>query len=166
MKLLADLPAGLGLRHPASLLATWFGAGLLPVAPGTWGSAAALPFAFVIAHLFGTIGLLAAAAIVFLAGWWAASAYAAAEGQKDPQAVVIDEVVGQWLVLLAVVPPDPRYYLAGLVVFRVFDILKPWPARQIENRLEGGLGVMLDDVVAGVYGFLVLVMARYAMTVN
>lgn len=164
MKLLADLPEGLGFRHPASLLATWFGTGLLPVAPGTWGSAAALPFAAVITTLFGAVGLLAAAAAVFLAGWWAAGVFAAAEGHKDPKAVVVDEVVGQWLVLL-VVPLDLEYYLGALVVFRAFDILKPWPAGRIDRRLEGGLGVMLDDVVAGVYGCLVMLAARALLTV-
>ena len=162
MKRPAALPASLGFWHPASLLATWFGAGLLPVAPGTWGSAAAIPFALVIVTWFGTIGLLITAVVTFLVGWWAASIYAAAAGDPDPGAVVIDEVVGQWLVLLAV-PLDPTLYVAAFVIFRLFDIAKPWPAGRVEHRLKGGLGVMLDDVVAGVYGYLLLVLARFAL---
>jgi phosphatidylglycerophosphatase A len=148
-------PKRLGFWHPASLLATWFGAGLLPLAPGTWGSIAALPFAYLIVTLFGTAALLAATVVLFGAGWWAAGAYAEAAGEEDPPAVVVDEVVGQWLVLLAA-PPAAGHYLAALILFRVFDILKPPPARQFERNLPGGLGIMLDDVAAGAYGFVVL----------
>ncbi len=159
MKKLASPPASLGLRHPASLVATWFGVGLLPLAPGTWGSLAAIPFGLVILTLAGTLGLLAAAGLVFLAGWWAAGVYAAAADDPDPPAVVVDEVVGQWLVLLAA-PPEPWFYLAAFLVFRLFDIVKPWPAGRIERDVEGGLGVMLDDVVAGAYGYAVIALAR------
>ena len=162
MKRPAAVPASLGFWHPASLLATCLGTGLLPAAPGTWGSAAALPLAFAIVAWFGAVGLAIAAVLAFIAGWWAAHVYASAAGERDPGAVVIDEVVGQWLVLLAV-PPEPGYYLAAFAVFRLFDIAKPWPARRVERSVKGGLGVMLDDVVAGVYGYLVLSIARIAL---
>ena len=144
------LPAGLGLGHPAALLATWFGAGLLPRAPGTWGSLAALPFAWFIRDGFGWAGLAAAAAFVFVVGLWASSVYARHAGTPDPGAVVIDEVVGQWLVLVAV-PTDPVLYAAGFVLFRVFDIVKPWPASWVQRAVKGGLGVMFDDVAAALY---------------
>ncbi len=155
-------PESLGFWHPVTLLATWFGAGLLPLAPGTWGSIAALPFAYAIASLFGAIGLLAAASLLFCVGWWVAHRYARAAGEKDPPAVVIDEVVGQWIVLV-VAPPHLGYYLLGLVIFRAFDILKPPPARLFERDLGGGLGIMLDDVVAGGYGFVLLYVVGMAM---
>ncbi len=86
--------------HPASLLATWFGSGLLPKAPGTWGSLASLPCAIVIAALAGPWGLLAAVLAVTVAGLWAADVYAARSGESDPGEVVIDEVAGQWLALV------------------------------------------------------------------
>ncbi|HWG80591.1 MAG TPA: phosphatidylglycerophosphatase A [Stellaceae bacterium] len=141
--------------HPASLLATWFGAGLLPVAPGTWGSLAALPFAWAIATLLGQPALLVAAAMVFCVGWWAATQVGRASGITDDGSIVIDEVAGQWLTL-AVVPPSAAAYVLGFLLFRVFDITKPWPARTAERRIPGGLGVMADDIVAGVYAALLL----------
>ena len=91
----------LPLTHPASLLATWFGAGLMPYAPGTWGSFAALPLAWLILHFGGIWHLAAATVAVSLIGWWAAAQYIRAMGREDPGDVVIDEVAGQWLTLLA-----------------------------------------------------------------
>ncbi len=148
-------PFGLRLWHPAVVLATWFGAGLLPAAPGTWGSLAALPFAWAIRALWGTVGLAIAAATVFIAGWWAAGAVATASGTKDPGAIVIDEVAAQWLVLLAV-PLDPLAYALALLLFRIFDIWKPWPVCWADRHIAGGLGIMLDDLMAAVYAVLVL----------
>ncbi len=140
----------LPFSHPASLLATWFGAGLLPKAPGTWGSLAALPFGFAIASLAGPWGLLIAALVVLALGAWAAGVYAAHSGQDDPQTVVIDEVVGMWLALVPAAL-DPWLYALGFLAFRCFDIVKVWPANLIERRLKGGWGIMGDDVAAGVY---------------
>jgi phosphatidylglycerophosphatase A len=142
-------------------LATWFGAGLLPRAPGTWGSLAALPFAWAIVSLGGIPALAAASLGVFLVGWWAASSYARLTGGKDPQDIVIDEVAGQWLLLLAA-PLDPLFYLMGFVLFRALDIWKPWPANWADRHVEGGLGIMLDDVLAALWGLPVLWgLARY-----
>ncbi len=143
-------PSPLSPWHPISLFVTWFGSGLLPKAPGTWGSLAALPFAAVIVALAGTWGLLAAAILVTLLGVWAAGIYAARSGQEDPQRVVIDEVAGQWLALVPVAH-DLRLYIVAFLAFRFFDIVKVWPARQIDRELKGGWGIMLDDVVAGLY---------------
>ena len=146
----APPPRPLSFWHPASLLATWFGSGLLPKAPGTWGSLAALPFAYGIAVFSGTWGLLAAAILATLVGVWAGGVYAARSGQDDPQRVVIDEVAGQWLALVPVAQ-DLRLYAIGFLAFRFFDIVKVWPARAIDRDLKGGWGIMLDDVVAGLY---------------
>jgi phosphatidylglycerophosphatase A len=141
--------------EPAALLATWFGSGYLPIAPGSWASLLALPCAALLAWLGGPLLVLVACAAGFVVGMWAASAYMAAVGVHDPPAIVIDEVVGQWLVL-ALVPIDPAVYALGFLLFRVFDVLKPWPANLIDRAVTGGFGVMLDDVVAGVYAGAVL----------
>lgn len=152
-------PAPLPAWHPAFLLATWFGSGLLKPAPGTWGSLAALPPAWLLVH-YGGIGALAAGVVaVSLIGWWAAERYAVGQGKNDPGEVVIDEVAGQWLVLLAA-PLDPLYYAAGFVLFRILDITKPWPARWADRSLHGGLGIMLDDLLAAGYGLAALWLFR------
>jgi phosphatidylglycerophosphatase A len=150
-------PLGLPFGHPAVLLATWFGAGLLPGAPGTWGSLAALPFAWLIAGYFGATGLLVAAAAAFLVGCWAAGVVSRAGGVQDPGAVVIDEVAGQWLVLAAT-PPHLVAYAIGFLLFRVADIVKPFPANWADRSVHGGLGVMLDDAFAAVYAGLALLL--------
>ena len=148
---LLDLP----FRQPAVLLATWFGAGYLPIAPGSWGSLAALPFAWAIRNLLGVGGLAAASAIVFIIGWWAAATVSKASAIEDPGAVVIDEVAGQWLVLLAA-PPDLVAYALAFLLFRIFDVWKPWPARWADRHVKGGLGIMLDDLFAAVYAAILL----------
>ncbi len=144
-----------GPRHPAWQVATWFGAGLMPKAPGTWGSLAAVPFAYGIHHFAGPAGLLAAALALFAIGIWAAGEFSRRAGSRDPQAVVVDEAAGQWL---ALVPAgnDILLYAAGFALFRLFDIWKPWPASWAERRLSGGLGIMLDDMVAGAYAAAIL----------
>jgi len=138
------------LRNPGVLLATWFGSGLLPKAPGTWGSLAALPFAWLIAANAGPFGLAAATVLVFVVGVWASNVYVRHAGGDDPGPVVIDEVAGQWMTLAAI-PVDLRYYLVGFVLFRLADIFKPWPASWADRSVKGGLGIMLDDVLAAVY---------------
>lgn len=145
----------LPLRHPAMLLATWFGSGLLPKAPGTWGSLAAIPFAFVIAQAFGSLALIPAALGIFLVGWWASNRVSEASGIKDPGMIVIDEVAGQWLTLAAA-PPGWIAWGLGFLLFRAADIVKPWPANWADRAAPGGLGVMLDDLLAAVYSGLAL----------
>lgn len=146
---------GLPAWHPAVLLATWFGVGLLPVAPGTWGSLAALPVAWVIAAHWGAAGLLGAAAMVFAVGCWAAGVVVVASGVKDAGSIVIDEVAAQWVVLAAA-PVEPAAYILGFLLFRVADILKPWPASWADRRVSGGFGVMLDDIIAALYAAALL----------
>ena len=150
---------GLPLRHPAALIATVGGIGLLPLMPGTWGSLAALPCAWAISALAGGAALAAAAILAFALGCWATAAVAQASGSEDPGFIVIDEVAAQWLVLVAA-PPDWRAYLAAFLLFRVFDIVKPWPVRAIERRVAGGLGIMLDDVAAALYAMLLLLIGE------
>jgi phosphatidylglycerophosphatase A len=153
--------AGLATTDPACLLATWFGTGRLPRAPGTWASLIALPLAAALAWLGGPWLVLMAAFAVFGLGIWASDRYMAACGVHDPAAVVVDEVVGQCLTL-ALLPATPLAYLLGFVLFRVLDMAKPWPAGWIDRRMTGGIGVMLDDVVAGLYaGALGLVLLSW-----
>ena len=157
---------GLSFWHPASLLATWFGCGLLPRIPGTWGSLAALPFAVAITVFAGPWALLTAVVIIFFVGLWASGVYAAAKGAHDPGAVVIDEVAGQWLALfpLALTPTalDPVLYATAFISFRVFDVLKPWPASYFDQNLPGAWGIMADDIAAGVYAGAVTFGMAYA----
>ena len=136
--------------HPATLLATWFGSGLLRVAPGTCGSLAALPFAAAFVLVGGPWLLALATAAAFALGLWASARYAAAGGQPDPGAVVIDEVAGQWLALIPL-PLDPGLYLLAFLAFRLFDIVKPWPVGWADRSLSGGFGIMADDILAGIY---------------
>lgn len=161
MTMSEERPAPHPPYHPAVLIATWFGTGRLPVAPGTWGSLAALPFAWIIAWLFGPRLLLLAAFLLFFIGWWAASRVVRASAVEDPGSVVVDEVVGQWLTLglaLVLAPSSVAVYIAGFVLFRIFDVAKPWPARWIDQHVKGGLGVMADDVAAGVYAAIALLL--------
>ena len=155
MNVQSSAPQAWDLKNPGVLVATGFGIGLLPWAPGTWASMASLPAAWAIFELAGRLGLATAAVVACVVGLWVSDACVCRAGTEDPSAVVIDEIAGQWLVLLAV-SPDPLLYGLGLVLFRVADIWKPWPVSWADKSLEGGLGVMLDDVLAAIYAGLVL----------
>ena len=143
------------LRHPAMLIATGFGVGLSPVAPGTAASLVALAIAWAIHAVTGNPGLTVAAALVFAIGCWAADVVARVHRARDPDVVVVDEVAGQWLVLLAA-PFDPLGWGFAFLLFRLFDISKPWPAGWVDRHVKGGLGIMLDDILAAGYAVLVL----------
>lgn len=144
----------------AAIFVTWFGIGWLPRAPGSWGSLAALPFAWAIEQIGGP-GLLALAALaLFALGCWGSDIALRATQTRDPGWIVIDEVVGQWLTLLAA-PASLLGYAAGFLLFRLFDIWKPWPVSLADRKLESGFGVMADDVLAAVYAALVLLAGRY-----
>ena len=142
----------------ATVVATFFGAGRLKPGPGTWGSlATVIVWALassripVASRLWATI---AAAAVVTIIGIPAATRVERASGLKDPQFVVIDEVAGQLVALIAV-PLAWKTFLAGLILFRVFDILKPFPIRRLE-RLPEGTGIVVDDLGAGLYALAVM----------
>ena len=140
-------------------LAVWFGAGLVPRAPGTTGSLAALPLALLLSPLGGG-ALAVAAGVLTLVGVWAAQSVALQTRQHDPQIVVIDEVAGQLLTCTAVVGARWPWWLAAFLVFRLLDQWKPWPIRRMETIRHAGWAMLLDDVVAGVMGALVLWLAR------
>jgi phosphatidylglycerophosphatase A len=151
--------------HPAALIATGLGVGLLPIGPGSWGSLLALLCGWGIVAASGSVALAVAAGIAFIAGWWASGRVVEASGMHDPRFVVIDEIAAQWLTLLAV-PLDGRWYAAAFLLFRLFDIVKPWPIRLVERRVAGGLGIMLDDVMAAIYALLLLLIGQEILDVR
>jgi phosphatidylglycerophosphatase A len=142
--------------------ATWFGSGYAPVAPGTAGSLAALLIAIGLRHWLDISAVwIGALGILLIApGIWAAGVVAKEIGRTDPQIVVIDEVVGQWITIAGAGTLNWKSWLGAFALFRVLDMWKPWPARQLES-LHGGTGIVADDVMAGIYGALVLFAAGY-----
>lgn len=133
--------------------------------PGTWASLAALPCAAVLRWLWGGGGVGVAAAAVFAVGWWAASRVARASHSADPGYVVVDEIAGQ-LLALSLAPLDWRYYLAAFLLFRVFDIWKPFPVNWLDRRVGGGLGIMLDDAMAALYALLVIALGQAVLGIR
>ena len=150
-----SLPRGLSFWHPVCLFSTCFGIGLIPLAPGTFGSLAALPIAWFTVKHYGVVGLVALGIGIFLVGCWTSGIFARRTSDSDPASIVIDEVAAQCLVLSAV-PQSPAYYLAACAVFRLTDILKPWPASWVDQTMKGGIGIMLDDIFAGAYAWALM----------
>jgi phosphatidylglycerophosphatase A len=137
----------------ATLLATGFGSGYSPIAPGTAGSAVGL-LLFLPLRMLPVSGQLAATVVVFVLGVYSGTHVARRASLKDPGIVVIDEVVGVWVTLL-LLPFTPATAALGFLLFRLLDMVKPYPARQFE-ALPDGLGIMADDVMAGIYANLLL----------
>jgi phosphatidylglycerophosphatase A len=135
------------------LVATGLGTGYGPIAPGTWGSLPGVAAYWAVSR-WGGWASAAAAAVVALGGIWAAGRAEHLLGTKDPGRVVVDEIAGQMVTLL-LLPAKPLVLLAGFLLFRVLDVLKPWPASRLED-LPGGSGIMADDLMAGLYANLIL----------
>ena len=141
----------------ALALATWFGCGFAPLAPGTVGSLAALA----IAIWLPAPAILAA--LLLIPGVWAADITAKRMKLKDPGIVVVDEVIGQWVTLIGATAFNWKSWLIAFLLFRLFDIWKPFPVRQLES-LPGGVGIVADDVAAGLYGALVIfILGRFRL---
>ena len=146
------------LTHPAGWIACGFGAGLLPRAPGTFGSLLALiPWWFALRQL-PIAWYVCVLIVAFAIGVWACEVSGKRLGVDDHRALVWDEFVGQWIALCAA-PPGWQWMVAGFVLFRLFDVWKPWPIRLADARVHGGLGVMLDDVLAGICALIVMQIA-------
>jgi phosphatidylglycerophosphatase A len=150
------------LNAIARVISTWFFCGYAPIAPGTAGSLAAIVIAWPL-HEYAAVpawAFAAMAAVLAIPGTWAADLTAREVGLKDPGLVVVDEVVGQWITLAGATQLNWKSWVAAFILFRLFDIWKPPPVRQLE-RLPGGIGIVADDAMAGVYGAVVLFAAGW-----
>jgi phosphatidylglycerophosphatase A len=149
------------LRHPAQFLAFGFGSGLAPKAPGTFGTLAAIPLYLLIADwplLQYTVFIVLASAL----GVWVCDVASRQLRVHDHPGIVWDEFVGYWITMWAV-PSGWPWIVAGFVVFRVFDILKPWPVSVLDKNVGGGFGIMVDDMLAGALACLTLHLAVYLL---
>ncbi|HEX7964730.1 MAG TPA: phosphatidylglycerophosphatase A [Gammaproteobacteria bacterium] len=151
---MGNLSARQVFTHPVHLLAYGFGAGLAPKAPGTAGTLVAIPIYVLLAQAGDTVYLAALAAMlvagVFICGYTAANT-----GLDDPKGVVWDEIVGYLIAMLGL-PFGWAWMLGGFLLFRLFDIWKPWPIRWLDRRIKGGVGIMLDDVAAALIACVLL----------
>lgn len=141
-------------RNPAHFLAFGLGSGAAPVAPGTFGTLAAIPLYLLLAPL-PLWGYLLAVLAVSLLGIWLCDRTSRDLGVHDHPGIVWDEFAG-YLVTMIAAPPGWLWIVVGFILFRLFDILKPWPIRWIDRRVHGGFGIMLDDLLAGVFAALAL----------
>lgn len=157
---LRPLPDGLTPRAPCVIIATLGGAGRLQPASGSWGSLAALALGALWLSFAPPITLLMGAAMAYFIGIWASAEWLKYDSDGDPQAIVIDELVGTWMAL-SVAPPSLSGYLAAFLLFRLFDIVKLWPANWIDSTIAGPHGIMADDVVAGLWAMAILLLYQH-----
>ena len=142
------------LTNPAHLFALGFGTGLSPVMPGTFGTLAAIPFILLFPYLSLSLQLLLTIAVC-LVGFWLCEKTAKDMQVHDHPAIVWDEVAGMMITMLAV-PVTVTNLVAGFLLFRLLDIAKPWPIRFFDKQVHGGVGIMLDDIIAGVFALGIL----------
>jgi phosphatidylglycerophosphatase A len=147
------------LTTPSGLLAFGFGSGLSPFAPGTMGTLVAIPFIFALKSL-GTPGFWIVLLLLFLLGIWLCDQVSRKLGVHDHGGIVWDEMVGYWL-SMAFVPLQWQWLLAAFVLFRFFDVVKPWPIRQLDQKVSGGFGIMIDDIVAALFTIIILAVLQY-----
>lgn len=144
------------MNRLALTVATWFGCGYFPWGPGSIGSLAAILIAALLSRYgFGRGALAILIGVLLLPAIWSATRTARIVGREDPGLVVVDEVLGQWVALLAVPARNWKIFVAAFVLFRLFDIWKPWPVRNLE-QLPEGTGIVADDLGAGLYATLIL----------
>lgn len=146
-------------QHPAHLIAFGFGAGLMPRAPGTWGTLVGIPFYFLTHYLGGMPAVLACALVLFCVGIWASSVAGRALGVADHGGIVIDEIAA-FVLVLAFTPAGVLWLAIAFVLFRIFDIAKPWPISYFDRSLKGGFGVMFDDFLAAAGSIAILLILR------
>jgi phosphatidylglycerophosphatase A len=148
-------------RNPIHLLAFGLGSGAAPRAPGTFGTLAAVPL-YLLLQPLAPLPYLLLVLLLFLLGIWLCGRTSRDLGVHDHGGIVWDEWVGL-LITLWMAPPGWYWLLAGFCLFRFFDILKPWPIGLLDRQVSGGLGIMLDDVLAGIYGFVLIQLAVYLL---
>lgn len=153
MKSSIPVPAKL-LLNPLHFVALGFGSGLMPKAPGTFGTLAAIPIYFVLKDLDLIYYLVAVIAVCIL-GIYACFYTSTALKVHDHPSIVIDEIAG-YLITMIAIPFAWQWVFVGFILFRFFDILKPWPISWVDKHVHGGSGIMLDDIIAGIFAFLVL----------
>ena len=154
-----SIPEQLDRKKAYTWIASWFGCGFLKPAPGTWGSLGAIPFGIALYMLGGGILLAIATLIVTIIGLWAANRFDKAMDGHDSKMIVIDEVAGQWLTLIPAAL-NPYLIFVAFIAFRFFDILKPWPISFFDKEVKGAIGVMGDDIVAGIFAGIVVILAE------
>ncbi len=155
----SKIPTKLVFTNPIHFLAVGFGSGLAPKAPGTFGTLAAVPLYLALAQLEPTVYALVCA-VVCLLGVGICGYTAKALNTHDHPGIVWDEFAGFLITMLAV-PLTPINLILGFILFRLFDILKPWPISWLDKRVSGGLGIMIDDIVAGVFALFSLHLILY-----
>lgn len=148
------------LHNPVHWLAFGFGSGLSPFAPGTFGTIAAVPIYYLLSGISIWLYLLITL-VMFTIGVYLCGRTSSDLGVEDHPGIVWDEIVG-YLVVMTAAPDGSIWIILGFVLFRFFDILKPWPVGWADRRIKGGLGIMLDDVLAGIYGVIVLQIMVYS----
>ena len=141
-------PASLLFKHPAHFLSLGFGSGLSPIIPGTAGTLAAIPI-YLLMEPLSLVWYLFAVAVMSIVGFWICGFTTRALGVPDHGSIVWDEIVG-YLITMAALPPGWLWMVLGFFLFRVLDILKPWPISWVDRNMKGGIGIMLDDILAGV----------------
>jgi phosphatidylglycerophosphatase A len=146
------------------VLATGFGVGYSPIAPGTFGTLLAIPVYYFLSTIPSPIYEITLIGFFFLSVWISENAEIFF-GKKDDQRIVIDEIMGFFITMLWV-PKTVRFVIIGFFLFRFFDILKPFPIRRLEKRLKGGYGVVLDDVIAGIYANIVVQIITHFFTLS
>ncbi len=162
MNIAARIPARTVLTDPVHLLAFGFGLGLSPVAPGTVGTLLGVGIAWLALDLDLMVKIGIAVAL-FIAGIWICGNSSRRLGQHDPGGIVWDEISAMYITLL-VAPATITAWILAFGLFRAFDIVKPWPIRDLDHSMGGGLGIMLDDLVAALYASILLISYRWLMT--
>jgi len=152
------------MKHFILILATGFGVGYSPVAPGTLGTLIAIPVYYFLSNILSPIYEITLVGFFFLSVWISENAERFF-GKKDDPKIVIDEIIG-FLITMLWVPKTLLFVIIGFLLFRFFDILKPFPIRRLEKGFKGGFGVVLDDVVAGVYANIILQMISYYFSLS
>jgi phosphatidylglycerophosphatase A len=160
MRPLNQPPAKVVLTNPVHFLAFGFGSGLSPVAPGTTGTMAAIPIAWLMAEYLTLPLYLAVTLIAMVVGFWICGRSSEMLGVHDHRGIVWDEFVGYFITMIAV-PQTWYWMLLGFLLFRFFDIFKPWPAKQFDASLHNGVGIMIDDVIAGLYALACMHLCIY-----
>lgn len=153
------------LTNPTHFLALGFGSGLIKPAPGTWGTLAAVPVYLALSMLASVWVYLALCTVFFLLGIYLCGKTASDVGVHDHGAIVWDEIVG-YLITMAFFSPTWLNIALGFALFRLFDIVKPWPIKLLDRHVHGGFGIMIDDVLAGVFAWLCLYGINYLLAIN